>query len=314
MEKKRLLFTYLPLVFGWTIDFLTKSWMMDNSVSWHQFGVLNLAYYENHGIIMGSFDHLPLMLRTVFLSTIGISIVASYPLLMGLIHFKSPRMVLGLSLLFGGILGNVTDRILYGFVVDMIYFKTSWFTTPVFNIADMIQWFAYALIASGFVSELNHHILDEERRSLQWINPKFQYKFCFTLVGIVFLATSVPTFFGLTFLKYSLTDVGLHSEGNVSSYLTSFFITSLFIQTTLCLGTIAIGKVISARIAGPLIGIKRYLKDTLEGKHYVFKLREKDDFKELEIPLTQINQRLAQLNSKLPEDKTKQEETEKKTA
>lgn len=92
---------------------------------------------------MGSFYELPLMIRTVFLCTIGVSIVASYPLLVDLIHLRTRRMMIGLSLLFGGILGNVADRISHGFVVDLFYFKTTAFTTPVFKSRT---WFSGALI------------------------------------------------------------------------------------------------------------------------------------------------------------------------
>lgn len=292
MERKKIFLTYFPFFFCWSLDFYIKSWAIGNAFKWLQFGPINLAYHENHGIILGSFEKLPLLLRTVFLSTIGISIVASFPLIMGLIHFKSKKTVIGLSLLFGGILGNVTDRILYGFVVDIIYIKTSWFVTPVVNVADICQWIAYILIAQGFFSELNYHLPNEDRRTIRWINPKFQYKFCITLVSIVFFTTSIPVFFGLTFFKYVLQEIAFSEEADTRYYLISFFITSVFIQLTLCIITIRIGKIISERIAGPIIGIRRYLNDTIQGKYYNFSLREKDDFKDLEAPLNELNKKL----------------------
>jgi len=266
--------------------------MLENNLDWIQLGYFNLAYHENHGIIMGSFTKLPLVLRSVFLSTIGISIVTSFPLIMSLFRFNSKKIILGISMLFGGILGNVTDRILYGFVIDMIYIKTSWFTSPVVNIADLSQWIGYVFIAQGFFSEINHHLPEENRRSVKWINPKFQYKFCFNLVSIVFFSTSIPIFFGLTFLKYALKEIAQFEEQNINYYLISFGITSFFIQTTLCLITIRLGKIISSRIIGPIIGVERYLKDTIQGKKYVFSLRKNDDFKNLEAPLNELNQRL----------------------
>lgn len=314
MERKTLFITYFPLIFCWLLDYYTKSWAIANAHESFSFGFLHLAYYENHGIIMGSFETLPIVLRTVFLSTIGISLVASFPLIVSLIHFKSQKMLLGLSLLFGGILGNITDRIIHGFVVDMIYFKAYGFMSPVYNLADFVQWFAYFLIIKEFISEINHHIPDEDRRSLKWINPKFQYKFCLTLVSIVFLTTSIPIIFGLTFLKYSLEESALQSEIYLRNYLVSFGITSIFIQAFLCLTSVVIGKIISARVAGPLIGIKRYLQDTLEGKHYTFKLREKDDFKDIETPLTHLNEQIFQLQNQLKNHDCDSKSEEKKIA
>ena len=41
-------------------------------------------------------------------------------------------MMIGLSLIVGGAIGNLIDRAMYGFVVDFIDFRV-W---PVFNIAD----------------------------------------------------------------------------------------------------------------------------------------------------------------------------------
>lgn len=292
MNRKTFLLTYFPLMVCWMIDFFSKSWAIENNLNWVQLGYLNLSYHENHGIIMGSFTKLPLILRSVFLSTIGISIVTSFPLIMNLFHFNSKKIIVGISILFGGILGNVTDRILYGFVVDMIYIKTSWFTTPVVNIADIAQWIGYILIIQGFFYEINYHLPDENRRSVKWINPKFQYKFCFSLVSIVFFSTSIPIFFGLTFLKYVLQEITPIEEQNINYYLISFAITSFVMQLTLCLVAISLGKVISSRIIGPIIGIERYLKDTIQGKKYIFSLRKNDDFKNLEAPLNELNKRL----------------------
>lgn len=42
---------------------------------------------------------------------------------------------IGLALVLGGAIGNLTDRILYGSVVDYVYFKVINF--PVFNAADV---------------------------------------------------------------------------------------------------------------------------------------------------------------------------------
>lgn len=103
--------------------------------------------------------------------------------------------------------------------------------------------------------------------------------------------------FGLTFLKYSLRGAD-YSEENISHFIQSYIISGLFIQVALCMASISIGKIISSRIAGPIAGIKRYLKDTLEGKSYPFRLREKDHFKELEWPLTEVNQKIAGLENK----------------
>ena len=41
------------------------------------------------------------------------------------------------GLLYGGIIGNLIDRMLYGYVIDFLDFKIFNFNYPVFNIADI---------------------------------------------------------------------------------------------------------------------------------------------------------------------------------
>ncbi len=45
-------------------------------------------------------------------------------------------IMLGLLLILGGALGNLYDRVLYGYVIDFIYLNIAEFYWPAFNIAD----------------------------------------------------------------------------------------------------------------------------------------------------------------------------------
>ena len=52
-------------------------------------------------------------------------------------HTAQPRFCLALTLILGGALGNVIDRIAYGHVVDfLLFYWRNWYY-PAFNVADM---------------------------------------------------------------------------------------------------------------------------------------------------------------------------------
>lgn len=68
---------------------------------------------------------------------LGIGIVASLFILHLLRkHHKDPLMATGLTLILGGAIGNVFDRVWHGFVVDFLYFNYQTYSFPAFNIAD----------------------------------------------------------------------------------------------------------------------------------------------------------------------------------
>lgn len=51
-------------------------------------------------------------------------------------HAAQPLLALGVSLILGGAIGNVIDRIVYGAVVDFLYFHAGGYGFPAFNLAD----------------------------------------------------------------------------------------------------------------------------------------------------------------------------------
>jgi signal peptidase II len=71
-------------------------------------------------------------------------------------HASQTLFAFGLSLILGGALGNLIDRIAYGYVVDFLLFHWDMYTFPAFNLADSaITCGAALLIWDGF-TEKNH--------------------------------------------------------------------------------------------------------------------------------------------------------------
>ena len=52
-------------------------------------------------------------------------------------HIEEKLVCLALSLIMGGAIGNVIDRIMYGYVVDFLDFHYQYWHWPAFNVADI---------------------------------------------------------------------------------------------------------------------------------------------------------------------------------
>ena len=73
----------------------------------------------------------------VFLVIIGILALVALLLFVYQGDNYSDYEIFAYSLLFGGILGNLIDRIFYGYVIDFISLTFVGYNFPIFNIADM---------------------------------------------------------------------------------------------------------------------------------------------------------------------------------
>ncbi len=94
-------------------------------------GIFDLTYVENRG---ASFGMLAGGLGSrILLSAISISIATA--VVIWLARLNRAWAAAGAALIIGGALGNLYDRIAYGFVVDFLDFSGLWFPW-VFNIAD----------------------------------------------------------------------------------------------------------------------------------------------------------------------------------
>ena len=87
-----------------------------------------LTYVENYGIAFGMFRN-----KTLFfiISISIISVIVAYMIYK--FHDKSIPVTICLSLILGGAIGNLIDRIRLGYVVDYLHFSIF---PPVFNFAD----------------------------------------------------------------------------------------------------------------------------------------------------------------------------------
>lgn len=118
---------YLPLALLLIVDRMTKI-MWANSRFTLIPHVLGVHGTKNTGMAFGWLSGKPLLLAAItVLVLIGVyAYIKKHPV--------SGMEALGLSLLVGGALGNLIDRVIYGYVIDM--FEPLFMNLFVFNVAD----------------------------------------------------------------------------------------------------------------------------------------------------------------------------------
>jgi len=94
-------------------------------------GVFDLTYVENTGASFGMLAGG--IASRIVLSSISIGVFVG--LTYWLARLRRPIAVVGVGLIIGGALGNLYDRLAYGFVVDFLDFSGLYFPW-VFNVAD----------------------------------------------------------------------------------------------------------------------------------------------------------------------------------
>ena len=125
-------------------DQVTKAWITDALAPDGVIRIvgdnLRLVYTENNGALFGLFQGQALPFAILSLAVIAL--IVTYHAKSG----RSPYMTLALGSLLGGAIGNVTDRLRLGYVVDFVdggIGDLRWYT---FNVADACVSLAIVLL------------------------------------------------------------------------------------------------------------------------------------------------------------------------
>lgn len=123
-------------------DQLSKLWLKAADIRLLP-GILRLRGHRNTGAAFGLFGGSPLPLTILSLALV--LLIAAY------LFLKKPEglLGLGLTLVLGGALGNLVDRLFLQYVIDFIELELINF--PVFNIADIAVTAGCALAAIGLL-------------------------------------------------------------------------------------------------------------------------------------------------------------------
>lgn len=128
MNKKKFFYSIIILLLDQILKYIVGTFNTNVVIIKN---VLNIKYVENSGAAWGMLEghSILLILASVFV------LVLVYNLMFSIKEDKLSN--LGFGLLFGGILGNLIDRVIYGYVRDFISVYIFNYSYPIFNIADM---------------------------------------------------------------------------------------------------------------------------------------------------------------------------------
>ena len=154
---------YLLALSVFVLDHFTK-WLVRSRMELHEAielipGFARISYVRNSGVAFGLFAEIQSVWKPYILASMAV--IAVVVILMYSARMPSNRVLLQLALAItlGGILGNFTDRIMHGFVVDFIELHIKEvFHWPTFNVADSAITIGIALL---LVDTVKHPEVEE---------------------------------------------------------------------------------------------------------------------------------------------------------
>ena len=128
---------YLISLFVFLLDILSKNFIQKKIIYGEQVEItsfLSLVHFQNTGAAFSFLSDQGGWQR-YFLIAISLLAVLYIPWLINQ-YKKNILIVIGLLLILGGAIGNLYDRISYGYVIDFVYLHIGELYWPAFNVAD----------------------------------------------------------------------------------------------------------------------------------------------------------------------------------
>lgn len=150
MKKKSLIIATIIVI----IDVILKI-VIDNILSINESiqvipNVFYITKVYNTGAAWSLFEGSGILL-------IIIAIVAFFLLLKYQNYFmENKRNILAFALIYGGLVGNLIDRVIYGYVIDYLHIYIFGYSFPVFNLADMAIVVGFLLVIIAIIKGEEH--------------------------------------------------------------------------------------------------------------------------------------------------------------
>ena len=141
-KKNRYSLITLIVILSIAFDQLSKIWVRNNFESYIEKSIIGdvftLIKVENTGAFLGMGSELSEIPRILLLIVLPIIVLISITLYTYLEKTLDQTSIIGFSLIIGGGIANIFDRIVYGSVTDFLYINLGGiFKTGIFNIADV---------------------------------------------------------------------------------------------------------------------------------------------------------------------------------
>lgn len=140
-----------------------------------------------------------------------------------------------------------------------------------------------------------------EKRTLKWIDPKFQRQYAFLLLALVLIVSAVliATFwFHTEGVLATLSDAGILKRHSlyilVDKQMKSLLLSVSLVVLLFSVGVLAVARILSHRIVGPIFAIKRSLERIAAGDYEAARvhLRSQDEFHDVADLVNQVVDRL----------------------
>ena len=155
---------YLLTVAVFALDHITK-WMVRTRMDLHDAievvpNYLRISSVRNSGVAFGLFADFQSTWKPYILAAMAVVAVIVILIYSSRMPLNRTLLQAALAITLGGIVGNFTDRVVHGFVVDFIEFHIGEvFHWPTFNVADSAITIGIALL---LVDSVRHPDTDEQ--------------------------------------------------------------------------------------------------------------------------------------------------------
>ena len=141
-KRKRNLFITTIVFLSIILDQISKIWVRNNFESYVENSIVGdiftLIKVENTGAFLGMGSELSETPRILLLIVLPIVVLISITIYTYFDKSLDKISIIGFSLIIGGGIANIFDRIVFGSVTDFLYLNFgSIFKTGIFNIADI---------------------------------------------------------------------------------------------------------------------------------------------------------------------------------